>query len=68
MDLGPVVAIAPYLEETAVFSRYDFTKYSDQSPNAELAATTVIATLVLAALLPEPAATPGEPLSRSMMR
>jgi prepilin-type N-terminal cleavage/methylation domain-containing protein/prepilin-type processing-associated H-X9-DG protein len=41
-----VVAIAPYLEETAVFSRYDFTKYSDQTPNLELVATTVIATLI----------------------
>ncbi len=41
-----VVAIAPYLEETAVFSRYDFTKYSDQSPNRELAATTIIAPLI----------------------
>lgn len=41
-----LVAIAPYLEETAVFSRYDFAKYSDQTPNLELAATTVIATLI----------------------
>ena len=41
-----IVAIAPFLEETAVFSRYDFTKYSDQSPNLELAATTVISTLI----------------------
>ena len=41
-----VVAIAPYLEETAVFSRYDFNKYSNETPNLELAATTVIATLI----------------------
>jgi prepilin-type N-terminal cleavage/methylation domain-containing protein/prepilin-type processing-associated H-X9-DG protein len=41
-----VVAIAPFIEETGVFSKYDFTKYSDESPNRELAATTVIATLI----------------------
>src|SRR3954470_17580709 len=41
-----VVAIAPYLEETAVFSLYDFTKYSDESPNRELAAKTIISTLI----------------------
>src|SRR5690349_24520507 len=34
-----VVAILPYIEETSVSSRYDFTKYSNESPNLELAAT-----------------------------
>jgi prepilin-type N-terminal cleavage/methylation domain-containing protein/prepilin-type processing-associated H-X9-DG protein len=41
-----VVAILPYIEETNVSSRYDFTKYSNETPNLELAATTVIPTLI----------------------
>ncbi|WP_428305691.1 DUF1559 domain-containing protein [Lacipirellula sp.] len=41
-----VVAIAPYLEQTALFTRYDFKKYSDQSPNLELAASLTIPSLV----------------------
>src|SRR3954466_8645348 len=41
-----VVAIPPCLEETALFSRYDFTKYSDESPNRELATNVIIAPLI----------------------
>jgi len=38
-----VVSIAPYMEETAIYSQYDFTKYADESPNREFAATVIIA-------------------------
>jgi prepilin-type N-terminal cleavage/methylation domain-containing protein len=41
-----IVAIAPHLEQTALFDRYDFTKYSDQTPNLELAATLTIPVLI----------------------
>jgi prepilin-type N-terminal cleavage/methylation domain-containing protein len=41
-----VVAIAPHLEQTALFNQYDFTKYSDESPNLELAATLTVPVLI----------------------
>jgi hypothetical protein len=41
-----VVATAPYFEQTAVFQRYDFKKYSNETPNLELAATTIIPLLI----------------------
>jgi prepilin-type N-terminal cleavage/methylation domain-containing protein len=41
-----VVGAAPYFEQTAVFSHYDFTKYSNEGSNLQLAATTVIPMLV----------------------
>jgi prepilin-type N-terminal cleavage/methylation domain-containing protein/prepilin-type processing-associated H-X9-DG protein len=41
-----VVAIAPYFEESALFDRYDFTRYSDESPNRELAEATTLPLLI----------------------
>jgi prepilin-type N-terminal cleavage/methylation domain-containing protein/prepilin-type processing-associated H-X9-DG protein len=41
-----VISIAPHMEQSSLFNQYDFTKYSDQSPNKELAATTTVPTLI----------------------
>jgi prepilin-type processing-associated H-X9-DG protein len=41
-----LIAVLPYLEEDAVASQYDFTRYPNQSPNVELANTTIIRTLI----------------------
>jgi prepilin-type N-terminal cleavage/methylation domain-containing protein/prepilin-type processing-associated H-X9-DG protein len=41
-----VVIATPYFEESAIFQRYDFSHYADESPNLEFAATTTIPMLI----------------------
>ena len=41
-----VIAVLPFLEEEALASRYDFSRYPNQAPNLELANTTIIRTLI----------------------
>ncbi|HEX3601865.1 MAG TPA: DUF1559 domain-containing protein, partial [Lacipirellulaceae bacterium] len=41
-----VVFILPFLEEPAISSQYDFTKYPDESPNLDLAGKVLIKTLI----------------------
>jgi prepilin-type N-terminal cleavage/methylation domain-containing protein/prepilin-type processing-associated H-X9-DG protein len=41
-----VIAVFPFLEEEGLASRYDFNRFPNQTPNLELANTTIIRTLI----------------------